>query len=403
MMFLLLACEAADPASETGGRRSHHADTAEVDTGGSGEAPPAAADLVAEIEAGGVAAMERLSTEAGFPARTAEGLLVVSLAPGTWQVAGDYNDWAPTGMTCHAGVCWALIEAADGGYKFTDGDRWLADPWSRRYTTDEFGEMSLVATDEAHFERFFAIGDAANAPRTLHLLVPAEPITHVLYAHDGQNLFDENAMWGGWRLDESAPAAMLVVGIDNTADRFEEYTHVPDTLDGDRYGGEADAYADFVQDTVRPLVRTNYGEPGPVGVLGSSLGGLVSLHIADRHPGEYAFAASLSGTLGWGSIELHNETILERYTGAGHRATAVYLDSGGSGTTCADSDGDGVNDDDLDASDNYCETLQMRDVLSAEGYTFDTDLWHWWEPGAEHNEVAWAARVGRPLELFAAM
>ena len=62
-----------------------------------------------------------------------------------------------------------------------------------------------------------------------------------------------------------------------------------------------------------------------------------------------------------------------------------------------------MNDDDLDGSDNYCETLQMRDVLSAEGYTFDTDLWHWWEPGAEHNEVAWAARVGRPLELFAAM
>jgi predicted alpha/beta superfamily hydrolase len=150
-------------------------------------------------------------------------------------------------------------------------------------------------------------------------------------------------------------------------------------------------------------MRTAYGEPGPVGLLGSSLGGLVSLHIADRHPGEFAFAASMSGTLGWGSIELNNETIIERYAAHGHQSTAIYLDSGGNGTTCTDSDHDGVNDDDATARDNYCETVQMRDVLAAEGYTFDTDLWHWWEPDAEHDEVAWAARVGRPLALFSAL
>jgi predicted alpha/beta superfamily hydrolase len=404
MTLLLLACIAPDPgAAGQDSGRPRKDDTGE-DTAGedTGSELPAAADLLAVIEAEGESGMARLSTELGFPVQTADGLLVVSFSPRLDQVAGDYNGWSPAAMTCTSGVCWALIDASTGGYKLTDGaDRWEADPWSRRYTVDEFGELSLISTAGAHFARFFAIGDTKNAERTLHLLVPAEPVTHVLYAHDGQNLFDENAMWGGWRMQESAPAGMLVVGIDNTPDRMEEYTHVVDTLDGQRYGGEADAYADFVQDTVRPLVRENYGEPGPVGVLGSSLGGLVSLHIAHRHPGDYDFAASMSGTLGWGSLELHNETIIERYAASGHGTTALYLDSGGSGTTCADSDSDGVNDDDHNAADNYCETVQMRDVLSAAGYVFDTDLWHWWEPDANHDERAWAARVGRPLEIFA--
>ncbi len=392
MLLMLFGCAPDVPTS--GGAQP-------PGTGESEAELPDVAQVLEAIQEGGTAAMERLSAEHGFPVRTEEGLLVVSLARGEWQVAGDYNGWSPAAMECSAGLCWALLDATEGGYKFTDGDQWVSDPWSRRYVVDEFGELSLVATSAAHFARFFAVGDAAIVARTLHLLVPAEPITHVLYAQDGQNLFDENAMWGGWRLHESAPPGMLIVGIDNTEHRFDEYTHVSDTLDGQEYGGQADAYADFIHEAVRPLIRTHYGEPGPVGVLGSSLGGLVSLHIADRHPGEFAFAASLSGTLGWGSIELHNDTILERYAAHGHQSTSIYLDSGGGGSSCADTDSDGVNDDDPDASDNYCETLQMRDLLASAGYEFDQDLWHWWEPGAEHNEAAWAQRVATPLGIFA--
>ena len=35
----------------------------------------------------------------------------------------------------------------------------------------------------------------------------------------------------------------------------------------------------------------------------------------------------MSGTLGWGSFELHNETIIERYAARGHQGTAIYLDA----------------------------------------------------------------------------
>lgn len=307
-------------------------------------------------------------------------------------------------MTCEDGLCWIVREIAEsGGYKFTDGTDWVADPWARAYTYDDFGEMSLVLPDAPHLERFPEVEGAGLSARTVRVWVPDGTPTHVLYVHDGQNLFDPSAFYGGWRLQESVPAGTMLVGIDNTAARMDEYTHVQDDIDGTWYGGAGDAYAALVQDTVRPLIDAVYGEPPIVGTMGSSLGGLIAFHVADRHPGEYRFAASLSGTMGWGSIGADNETMIRRYAAAGHRGTALYLDSGGYGTTCADGDGDGTNDDDVDSADNYCENAQMRDVLASAGYAFDVDLWHWHEPYAEHNEAAWADRAWRPMEIFAGL
>ena len=189
----------------------------------------------------------------------------------------------------------------------------------------------------------------------------------------------------------------MAVGIDNTYARMDEYTHVEDDI-GEIVGGQAAAYAEVVAEA-RAFVADRYGEPGPVGVMGSSLGGLVSLYLARHDPDAWAFAASLSGTVGWGSIGLNNPTIIELMRESGHQSVPIYLDSGGSGS-CSDRDGDGIEDDDANASDNYCENLQLRDTLEAAGYTFDVDLWHWWEPDAPHNEAAWADRVWRPLEIF---
>ncbi|MFT3766004.1 MAG: hypothetical protein QM820_10870 [Minicystis sp.] len=42
-------------------------------------------------------------------------------------------------------------------------------------------------------------------------------------------------------------------------------------------------------------------------------------------------------------------------------------------------------------------------MLHAVGYTDDKDLYYWWENGAMHNEAAWAARVFRPLSIFAGL
>jgi predicted alpha/beta superfamily hydrolase len=291
---------------------------------------------------------------------------------------------------------------AGNRYKFTDGDQsWVADPWSRSYQWDNEGEMSMVTPTTSHLERHFQVGDANISERRVRLWIPEASATHVLYTHDGQNLFNPSAIWGGWKLDASAPAALMIVGIDNSGARMSEYTHTTDNLGGGDIGGGGDDYAAYVQLTVRALVEQHYGEPSRVGTMGSSLGGLIALHIADRYPDEYDFVASLSGTLGWGSIGgTGTETMIARYLGGGHRSTAIYLDSGGNSTNCVDSDEDGTDDDDGSASDNYCENRQMESTLLGLGYSYDTDLWHWWETDAPHNEAAWSARVYRPMQNF---
>jgi predicted alpha/beta superfamily hydrolase len=304
-------------------------------------------------------------------------------------------------MNDASGFRWQCLKVGPGShYKFTDLSQWKADPWARSYTYDNFGEMSLVKPTVSHLDRHIGVGDAVMEERTVRVWVPEAGHDRVLYVHDGQNLFSPDAFFGGWKLQESAPTGILLVGIDNTPARMDEYTHNEDFVLGELQGGEGDAYADFLKNTVRPLIQKHYGEKGPIGVMGSSLGGLISFHIANYHKGDYAFAASLSGTMGWGSIGTNNETMIERYQKAGHQSTFLYLDSGGGGDTCADADMDGTNDDDPMANDNYCENIQMRDVLLSIGYTTGVDMAHWFEPDAPHNEAAWAARVFRPLDIF---
>lgn len=377
--------------------------------GGSGGAPVATLEsILAELRADTNKAIVAHAADTGWPVPVEGGYLFVSTDLSLTKTAGDHDNWAGTPMTVDTGFAWVVIAVPKGDhYKFTDGSKYAADPWSRSYDYDQYGEISLVEPSAAHLDRYFAVGDASLGPRTIRAWVPAEPITHELYVHDGQNLFDPEAIWGGWHLQDTAPSGMLIVGIDNTPARMDEYTHVKDDIDGsgNLIGGLGDKYADFLQNTVRPLVQKRYGEPGPVGVMGSSLGGLISLEIAYRYPSDYAFAASLSGTMGWGSIgaSIHNPTMIERYQAKGHQAPILYVDSGGSGNGCADSDNDGIDDDDPNAADNYCENLQMRETLKGVGYVEGTDLHYWWESGAEHNEAAWAVRVFRPLSIFAGL
>lgn len=392
-----------------GGATTGGGATSAVGSGGAGgtggaEVAPLDAVLTA-LRADPEAGLASVARERGWPVAVEGGYLVATTAADVDRVAGDFDGWVGTPLTPDDGFAWVVVPASPGdGYKLHDGGSlWRADPWARAYRYDDLGELSLIAPSGAHLERFFDVSDANHAPRRVRVYVPAGPPTHVLYLADGQNLFDPAAPWGGWNLDEDVPPAMMLVGVDHSPARMDEYTHVFDDIGGGPIGGAGDAYAAFLHVTVRGLVEERYGEAEVVGVMGSSLGGLISLHVAQRYPGAYDFAASLSGTLGWGSIGagVAEETMIERWATAAPGGTAVYLDSGGGGT-CVDTDGDGLADDGVDKADNYCETLQMRDTLEAIGFVHDVDLWHWWEPGAPHHEAAWAARVWRPLEHFAA-
>ncbi|MFT3770160.1 MAG: alpha/beta hydrolase-fold protein [Minicystis sp.] len=362
-------------------------------------------DVLAALRSDRDGTLKAESAKDGWPLLTDQGWLFVSTKSNLSKLAGDHDQWMPEPMTVDQGFAWIVepMIPMDDHYKFTDGQTYAADSWSRSVNYDSFGEISIARATGEHLDRWFGIADGKLAERTVRVWVPAGAITHELYVHDGQNLFDPEGPWGGWHLQDSAPDGMLLIGIDNTPARMDEYTHVTDVISGGTVGGKADDYADFLQHTVRPLVQKQYGEPGPVGVMGSSLGGLISFEVAYRYPNDFAFAASLSGTMGWGSIGagVHNQTMIERYDGL-HMKPVLYLDSGGEGITCADSDNDGIDDDDANASDNYCENAQMHESLGKK-YMEGVDLFFWHEPGAEHNEAAWAARVFRPLQIFQAL
>lgn len=375
--------------------------------------PGGDAGIFARIVAGeldAVDGMSQIAASGGWPIATATGYVFARLddGGGPWSLAGDHNGWSPTSMVLGGGVWWTEVPVPSpigSKYKFVSGaSDYSADPLCRRYAFDSFGEISLVGAAGNHLERYFAMTDGVVAPRTVRVWVPAAASTHHLYVHDGQNLFDPGAAFGGWKLQDVLSTTTLAVGIDNTSSRMSEYTHVTDVIGGSTTGGTGDAYADFVENTVRPFVEAKWGTPARAGTMGSSLGGLIAFHLVQRHAGRYDFAASLSGTMGWGSINASNETMIERYVASGHDATTLYLDSGGSGGSgCADTDADGIKDDTADASDNFCENAQMRDDLLAVGYVINGDLFHWHEAGAGHNEAAWANRVFRPVDLFEAL
>ena len=306
------------------------------------------------------------------------------------------------------GFSWLELRVpdADGsGYKY--GPALTADPMARSYTWDSFGQLSYVRPplDRARLDRWPRLEAEGLAPRDLRIHVPAgKGPFPVLYAHDGQNLFDPGAIGGGWRLGEALAKQpdMLVVGIDNTPDRMDEYTHVYDAIVD--AGGAADQYAALIEAHIRPHIEGTYGSNGVDGLLGSSLGGLVSLVIADRQPAAWDFVASMSGTLGWGKLASDHELIVERWEQP-PRGVFLYVDSGGSpgANGCEDPNGDGFVADDPDATDNYCTSREFVDRMAAAGYDWETQLVHWWEPEAPHNELAWAARVQRPLALFSAL
>jgi predicted alpha/beta superfamily hydrolase len=206
----------------------------------------------------------------------------------------------------------------------------------------------------------------------------------VLYMHDGQNLFDaKTAAYGvEWGIDETvnrlvATGAMdevIVVGIDNTPDRIPEYTPCCDLKYG---GGRLDAYRGFIVDTVKPYIdKTLRTLPGKenTAIMGSSLGGIASVLIAQQHPAVFSKAGGVSSSFWW------NDKVLIKKIPA-RVPVKFYIDAG-------------TRDDGIE------ETSQMRDAMVKQGYRQDADLFYYAAEGGSHNEKSWAARVEKPLTWF---
>lgn len=116
----------------------------------------------------------------------------------------------------------------------------------------------------------------------------------VLYMQDGQNLFDVATSFSGeWAVDNNLNAlfkagesqGLIVVGIDNGSDtRTYEYSPHKHPKFG---GGGGKLYIDFLVNTLKPYIDTNYrthSDRDSTGIMGSSLGGLISFYAGITYP-----------------------------------------------------------------------------------------------------------------------
>ena len=209
-----------------------------------------------------------------------------------------------------------------------------------------------------------------------------------LYLHDGQNVFDpETAYIRGqeWQVDETAERLILsgdiepliVVAIYNAgADRIDEYTPAQDSQGR---GGKAGIYGDFLIQELKPFIDSEYrtlADPANTGLGGSSLGGLVTLHIGLTHPHIFGKLAVHSPSVWWnGSAMLGYVSDL-----AAQPPLRIWLDIGTreGGRSLADARG-------------------LRDGLFAKGWRHGRDIWYHEARGGSHSETAWAARVSPML------
>ncbi|MGD0711381.1 MAG: alpha/beta hydrolase-fold protein [Bacteroidales bacterium] len=124
----------------------------------------------------------------------------------------------------------------------------------------------------------------------------------VLYMQDGQNLFDEVYCFSQeWGVDESmdylssvfSPEA-IVVGIDNGPERINEYSPWVNTSYG---GGQGDEYVSFICNTLKPFIDSYFRtlpDRENTGIMGSSLGGLISFYGAIKHQDVFSKAGVFS-------------------------------------------------------------------------------------------------------------
>ena len=263
-------------------------------------------------------------------------------ATATLYIAGTFNTWNPS-STAHAltrnadGTYQITLPAATGTmeYKFTRGS-WAAVEtnasngsvpnhsytfgttpatvlcqvlnWEDLAGPGGGGPTSTAAANVSIISTAFAMPQLGRTRRVWLYLPPGYATSGrrypVLYMQDGQNVFDAATSFAGeWGVDEALnqlaasgqdPTGCIVVAIDNSANRLDEYSPWNNPAYG---GGQGDLYVDFLVQTLKPYIDTNYRtltDRANTGIGGSSMGALIATYAALREPAVFGKVAALS-------------------------------------------------------------------------------------------------------------
>ncbi|MEQ1692201.1 MAG: alpha/beta hydrolase-fold protein [Gemmatimonas sp.] len=214
----------------------------------------------------------------------------------------------------------------------------------------------------------------------------------VLYLHDGQNVFDDLPMspFGvQWGVDTTARALMhagiiepiILVAIGNAGrDRIDEYTPTRDSTHD--AGGMADRYGQMLVYEVKPFIdhhyRTRRGARD-TGLVGSSLGGLLTLHLGLTHPAIFGKLALLSPSVWWDDRWIVRQLSLSD----DRRPTlSIWLDVG------------------TGEKRMLKGTRLLHRMLERKGWQEGVDLHYMEADGALHDERAWGHRTGLFLRFL---
>ncbi len=223
----------------------------------------------------------------------------------------------------------------------------------------------------------------------------------VIYMHDGQNLFDAHTSFAGeWGVDKALDRLAqegieaIVVGIPNQgAERIQEYTPFVDRRHG---GGKGQAYVDFVAETVKPLIDQSFRtrpEPEETVIMGSSLGGLVSLYAGFYRPQVFGKVGAMSP-----SVWFAGGALLTYIRDARGGPRRIYVDMG-------------TQEEPrprwarwpLLAGLYRTPTERLVALLERKGYRQNQTLKVVWDPEGRHNEASWARRLPDALRFLLAL
>lgn len=217
----------------------------------------------------------------------------------------------------------------------------------------------------------------------------------VLYFHDGQNVFDERTSFvGEWRADETLEELSgegfeaIAVAIPNGGEaRMDEYNPWRERNFIGRgkavVGGKGDDYLAWLVGSVKPLIDRSFptrAEREATAVIGSSMGGLISLYALMTYPAVFGIAGVMSPSLRW-----NDYGVLSLIEGGPRTPSRIHLDMGGR-------EWRGMTRD----------ARRLRDLLVGRGWQLGRDLNYVEERYARHNEQAWARRLPDALRFLLA-
>ena len=252
------------------------------------------------------------------------------------------------------------------------------------------------------------------APRNIDIWLPEGYNTNnkysVVYMHDGQMLFDSTQTWNKkeWLADEIFSQLIsekkiepcIIIAIWNTPERIMEYfpNKIFENMDSElqnsileKYGNgkkiSSDNYLKFMVNELKPFIDKKYAthtDKEHTVIIGSSMGGLISVYAISEYPGIFGGAACLSTA--WFSFVEPNYAIpmaafkyLEQSlpTPADHK---IYFDYGTG-----------------ESDKSYELTQSFTDLIArGKGYTENNYKSMVFEK-AVHDEIAWSRRLDIPL------